>query len=118
MSTRATRVTVLTWDGDVDATNSIEAAANAASPAAITIQALASGANTITKPSSTGVTVTAVTIWPPVGNTAQITLKGVSGDTGILLHLTDPSTIALAAAVTTFDLTAADAIEGVRFFWN
>lgn len=118
MSTRATRVIVLTWDGDVDGTNNIEAAPNAASPAAITVQALSSGANTITVPSSTGVTPVAVTIVPPVGNTQSLTLKGVSGDTGIALHLTDPSTIALAPSVTTFVLTAGAAIQGVRLFWN
>ncbi|MCA1839688.1 MAG: hypothetical protein LC723_05070 [Actinobacteria bacterium] len=118
MSTRATRVTVLTFDGDVDGTNNIEAAPNAASPAAIQVQTLASGANTITVPSSTGITVTAVTIVPPVGNVIALTLKGVTGDTGIPLHLTDPSTVALASGSVNFVLTAASAIQGVRLFWS
>lgn len=118
MAVRATRSVVITWDGDVEGTQTIQAAANAASPGSIEVQALALGANTITVPSSTGVTVTSVTIVPPTGNTVAITLKGVTGDTGINLHLTDPTTIALASGVTSFVLTAASAIQGVRFFWS
>ena len=47
-----------------------------------------------------------------------ITLKGVSGDTGVALHLTDPSTIALASSVTSFVLTTGGAITGVRLIWT
>jgi len=118
MAVRATREVIITWDGDVSATNTLEAAANAASPASVEVKALASGANTITVPSSTGVTVTSVTIVPPTGNTTSITLKGVTGDTGIALHLTDPTTIAIASSVTSFVLTTGAAIQAVRLFWS
>lgn len=118
MAVQATRSTVITYTGDVDGTETIDAAANTASPGAITIQALASGANTITVPTSTGVTVKACTIAPPTGNTTSITLKGVTGDTGVQLHDTDPTTIAIDDSVTSFCLTAGAAIQGVRFYWT
>jgi len=118
MAVQSTRSTVITFTGDVTGTEEIDAAANTASPGSITIQALASGANTITVPSSTGVTVKAVTIVPPTGNTTSLTLKGVTGDTGILLDETDPTTISLDGTVTSFCLTAGAAIQGVRFYWT
>jgi hypothetical protein len=118
MSVSATRSTTITFSGDVTGTETISAATNAVSPGSVTVQTLSSGANTITVPATTGVTVTAVTIVPPTGNTQAITLKGVSGDTGIVLHNTDPSTISLGSTVTTFVLNAAAQITGVRFFWS
>jgi hypothetical protein len=45
-------------------------------------------------------------------------LKGVTGDTGIGLHLTDPSTIALAGSTATFVLTAGNTITGLRLYWS
>lgn len=118
MAAQSTRVTTITFTNDVTGTQTLEAATNAASPASITVQALASGANTITVPSSTGVTVTACTIVPPTGNTTTLTLKGVTGDTGVGLHLTDHTTVSLASATTSFCLTAGAAIQGVRFIWT
>lgn len=115
---QSTRVTTITYTGGVTGTQTVEAATNAASPADLGIQSLSSGFNEITVPSSTGVTVTAVTIIPPTGNTSSITLKGVTGDTGIALHVTDPTTIAIASSVTTIGLTAGAAIQGVRFIWT
>jgi hypothetical protein len=118
MATQSTRSNVITFTGDVTGTQTINAAANVASPGSIQILALASGANTITVPVATGITVTGVTIVPPAGNTVAITLKGVTGDTGILLHETDPSTLAIDNTVTSFVLTAGAAVEGVRLFWT
>lgn len=118
MSVSATRATTITYSGDVTGTETISAAINAASPGAVTIQSLSSGANTITVPSTTGVTVTACTIVPPVGNSVSITLKGISGDTGIRIHNTDPTTVAVDSSVTSFVLTAGSAIAGVRLFWS
>jgi hypothetical protein len=117
MSTASTRETTITFTGDITATLTQEALANAASPAVVELKTLSSGANTITKPAG-GATTVSVTIVPPAGNTTALTLKGVTGDAGIALHLTDPSTIALAAAVTDFCLTAAAGITGVRFIWS
>jgi len=118
MSVSATRSTTITFSGDVSGTETISAATNAASPGSVTVQTLSSGANTITLPATTGVTVVSVTIVPPTGNTTAITLKGVSGDTGIRIHNTDPTTVAFDSSVTTFVLNAGSSITGVRFFWS
>ena len=117
MATAAARSTTLTYTGDVTATQTVSAASNAASPGSVTIHTLASGANTITLPTG-GSTVVCATIVPPTGNTATIVLKGVTGDTGVGLHLTDPSSISMAAANTTFVLTAGATITGLKIFWS
>jgi len=117
MSTASARGTTITYTGDVSATLTHEAATNLASPAVVAFQNLASGPNTVTVVSG-GATAVSVTIIPPAGNVNSITLKGISGDTGISLHLTDPTTIALASSVTSFVLTAGAAITGVRLIWS
>lgn len=118
MSVSATRSTTITFSGDVSGTETLSAATNAASPGSVTVQTLSSGVNTITVPATTGVTVTAVTIVPPTGNSTSITLKGVTGDTGVRIHNTDPTTIAIDSSVTTFCLTAGADISAVRFYWS
>lgn len=118
MAVSAARKVVITLSGDVDGVQGIDAATNATSPGSITVQVLASGFNTISVPTSTGVTVTAVTIVPPSANSTSITLKGVTGDTGIRIHNTDPTTIAIHSGVTAIGLTAGAEIQGVRFFWT
>jgi len=117
MSTVCTRSTTLTYTGDVTATQTVAAAQNLASPGVIELKNLASGANTITVPSG-GAVPTAVTIVPPANNVATILLKALTGDTGVGLHPTDPTTLALANTVTSFVLTAGAAITGVRFIWS
>jgi hypothetical protein len=116
MATTANRTITTSYTGDVVGTEANAAAANAASLGALTIQNLASGFNTITCP--VGATLTGVTIVPPVGNTQTITLKGVTGDTGIALHKTDPTSLGLDSAVTSIGLTAGGTITGIRFFWT
>jgi len=117
MATASARTQTITFTGDVTATQTNAAASNAASPGQVEIKSLASGANTITVPTG-GATCVAVTIIPPAGNVTTITLKGVTGDTGVGLHLTDPTTVGLASSVTTFCLTTGGAITGVRFVWS
>lgn len=117
MSTVSTRVSTITFTGDITATQTVSAAQNLASPGDMDYVNLTTGANTITLPPNT-VTTVAVTIIPPAGNTVALTLKGVAGDTGVPLHLTDPSTIALAAGVTSFVLNAASAVTGLRLIWS
>jgi len=117
MSTVSARTTVITFTGDVTASLTQSSGQNLASPGDIDYVNLASGANTITLPPTT-VTTVAVTIVPPAGNTVALTLKGVAGDSGVGLHLTDPSTVALAASVTSFVLNAASAVTGVRLIWS
>ncbi len=117
MATSAARTTTLTYTGDVVGVQLIAAAANAASPGTMEIKTLASGANTITPPTG-GTSPVAVTVVPPVGNVVTLTLKGVTGDTGIGLHLTDPFTVTLATPTTTFCLTTNAILTGIKFFWT
>lgn len=117
MSATARRSVTITYSGDVDGEQELLAADNASSPAMVELKTLSSGANTITVPGS-GSTPTAVTIVPPTDNTTSITLKGVTGDTGVRIHDTDPTTIALHSGVASFVLTAAAGITGVRLYWS
>lgn len=117
MSVTATRTITIVYTGDVTGTETISAASSAASPGQIEIKTLSSGANTITVPTG-GATVVCCVIVPPTGNTTSITLKGVSGDTGIRIHNTDPTSVAIDSSVTTFVLTTGGTITGVRFYWT
>ena len=103
--------------GDLVANNTYSAAENTVSPGDIDIVSLAAGFNLITPPTG-GKTPKACTIVPPAGNVTTITLKGVTGDTGISLHLTDPSSIALGNPVGTFGLTAGAIIDGIQIIWS
>lgn len=116
MAVNSTRSSSITFTGDTTGTQAVAAAANAASPGAIEVKTLAAGFNSMAVPS--GVTCTAVTIVPPAGNTTSLTLKGVTGDTGLRLHNTDPTTIAIDSSVTAIGLTAASQIVGVRLIWS
>lgn len=117
MAVTSTRRIIIELTGDIEASNSFAAASNSASPGKVDVVTLAIGANTITPPSG-GTTPKSVTIIPPAANTATITLKGISGDTGVVLHLTDPTSIGLNSATTTFVLTASAEIVGVRLVWS
>lgn len=112
MAVNATRQATLVYTGDVAGTQVLDAAANAASPGQMQIIALSSGANTITPPTGTQ----GVVIKPPSGNTVTLTLKGVTGDTGVGLHLTDHSSLGLAG-VTAFCITTNGSVT-LRFFWT
>lgn len=116
MSATAVREITITLSGDVTGVDTLVAATNTTSPASITLHTLASGANTITAP--TGATLQGATIVPPAGNLLSLTLKGVTGDTGVPLHLTDPTSLALPSTSTTFVLTAGGIITGLRIFWT
>lgn|SRR6187431_582165 len=111
------RTITLLFTGPPAGTQTIPALENTAAPNSIEIKTLALGANTITVPTG-GTTVTACTIVPPAGNTEEITLKGVTGDTGFLLHETDPSSISLSSDTESFVLTTSDVITGVRLYWS
>lgn len=58
-------------------------------------------------------------ISPPASNAIALTLKGITGDTGIPLHLTNPQILNFASGVTTFGITSASMLAGpvlVEFF--
>lgn len=117
MATTATRSVIITYTGDSTGTLNLSAASNAASPGSQEIKTLASGVNTITLPTG-GSTVVSCTITPPSGNSTSITLKGVTGDTGVRIHNTDPTTITFHSTVTDFVLTTGAQITGCRFVWT
>lgn len=117
MASNAQRVITITYSGDVIGTETLTAAANASTPASITIHTLAPGDNTITVPTG-GSTVKGATIVPPAGNAQAITLKGVGADTGIPISKLDPTSIAFETAPANFVLNAGGAITGLRVFWT
>jgi hypothetical protein len=114
MAITGKRITVVSYSGDLDFTEQFPAADNAASPGVIDLVNLANGFNSVAVKTA----AKALTIVPPSGNATSITLKGVTGDTGIRIHNTDPTTIAIDSSVTTIGLTAGGAITGVRFIWT
>lgn len=118
MSTTSNRNVQVQFSGDNTAEIIQSALANTVSPGMSVIQSLASGANTITAPVVSGLVITGLTIIPPAGNTSLITLKGITGDTGVPLHLTDPTSIALDTTFVSLVLNAAAAIVGVRLVWS
>ncbi len=118
MAVTATRQLVLTYTGDVTASETLNAASNAVSPGSVTLHSLAAGDNTITVPTSAGVTVKGATIVPPSGNAQTITLKGVGGDTGVALSKVDPTSIAFETAPANFILNAGGIIAALRIFWT
>ena len=117
MAVNAARTTTITFTGDVQAQQTVAAAANAASPGQIDVVTLTTGANTITAPTG-GTTPKCLTIIPPTGNVATLTLKGLTGDTGVPLHLTDPSSIALAGSFASLVITAGATVTGLRLIWS
>jgi len=117
MPTTSTRIISIGYTGDVTATETLNAASNTVSPGTFEIKTLASGANTITPPTG-GSTPIACTVVPPAGNVVTLTLKGLTGDTGIGLHLTEPFTVSLATGTTTFVLTTSATLTGIRLYWT
>lgn len=116
MSVTSKRSISHTFTGDETASWVNEASDNASSPGMIQVFSLVNGPNTITVPTG-GTVPVAVTILKPSGNTTSIVLKGVSGDTGVRLHNTDPDTISIDPSVATFVLTVGAALTGVRLVW-
>jgi hypothetical protein len=72
---------------------------------------LSSGANTITVPTGT----TLICVIPPSDNTATITVKGVSGDTGYAISPTKPTV--LAASGSSLVLTCSAAIAAAKILF-
>ncbi len=118
MSITSSRNIQLQFSGDITLGIIQSALNNAVSPGMEVVQTLAIGANTITAPVVSGLVVTALTIIPPAGNTALITLKGIAGDTGVALHKTDPTVIAVDTTFVSLVLNAASAVVGVRLIWS
>ena len=118
MAVTSSRSISVQFSGDVTEGLIQSALDNITSPGMNVIQTLVSGDNTITAPVVSGIVVTGLTIIPPSGNSNLMTLKGIIGDTGISLHLTDPTSIALAPAFTSLVINAAGTTIGVRLIWS
>ena len=117
MASASARSVTLTSTGDYAFNQVFSAAANANSPSQSDLVSWASGFNLITPPAG-GSAPKALTIIPPAGNAVTLTLKGVTGDTGVLLHPTDPTTIALGSTSATFGITTSNVLAGVRLIWT
>lgn len=116
MSTTSNRQVSVTFTEDLNITLAFDATENTDSPGVVQLYDLTSGANTITLPPATPVSATII---PPSDNTETITLKGVSGDTGIQLHPTDPTVLTFDpdSLPASFVLTVGDDISGLRIVW-
>lgn len=118
MSVTSSRTLQIQFSGDITEQVIQSALDNNASPGMSVLQTLALGANTITAPVVSGFLATGLTIIPPAGNLIQMTLKGLTGDTGIPLHLTDPTSLSLGTTFVSLVLNAAASIVGVRLIWS
>jgi len=87
---------------------------NLSSGGAVTELTSLNGANTITVP---GTAYIGCIIEPPAGNTGAITLKGVAGDTGFPLHLTQPSVLTFPAGTASFVLNIVGAGLAFEISW-
>lgn len=121
MAFTSNRSVIANWVNGAGTTvaNTIAAAANLTAPGQEEIRTISIGNATITPPNVVGFVPTACTIVPPTGYAGTITLKGIAGDTGILLHPTDPTSIGIGNAANTFVLTIAVAnCIGLRLIWT
>ncbi len=118
MAVTSTRQSIIVFTGDVSGTEIAQAANNVASFGMVQVVALSTGANTITVPVAVGFVATAVTIVPDPANTSVLTLKGVTGDTGVKIHMTDPSIVALDPGQATFVLNIVLGTVNVRLIWS
>jgi len=100
------------FTGDFGLQSIASALENTNSPGAIVDYALSTGNNTITPPAQS----TGATLLFPTSNAVLVTLKGVNGDTGIVLHPTDPTRIGLNSTAA-FVLSAASSVS-IKIIWS
>ena len=75
---------------------------------------LSSGANTITVPT----TANGVVIVPPTNNAQTLTLKGVTGDTGVAISKINPTLLPFdTSPPANFCLTAGGTVTNCEFQW-
>lgn len=92
---------------------------NSNSPAVVQAINLISGANTINATNCPALAnAGGLILIPPTNNTQSITLKGASGDTGIVLSKVAPTTLTFdVTPPTSFVLTTGGGITGMKFAW-
>lgn len=106
MSKQATATISVNVTGDGLNFTDTDSPTNASSGVAPTSATLAAGFNAIPVPSG----VTRVKIKPPPSSAVALTLKGVTGDTGIPISPAEPSYLSLPTGATTFGITAGGAV--------
>lgn len=92
---------------------------NPFSPAVVQAISLISGANTISATNCPAIaTAAGIFILPPPANGTTITLKGVSGDTGIAISPTAPTMLSLTnPPLSSFVLTTNSTITNLFLVW-
>lgn len=118
MSVTANRSVRLQFTGDVTWSEDFTASVNSVANAQSEVKSLSAGFNAFTIPTGGSSVPSAVTVVPATTNTIGMILKGVTGDTGIGLHINSPSCIALATTATTFGITAATTGAIVRLIYS
>lgn len=111
-STSSVRIGI-NFQGDIEYDQQFNTASNTSSPAMNEIGALTTGNNTISVPTG----ATGVTIIPPNSNAIVLTLKGVNGDTGIVLSLVNPFYLSLGTSITSFVINVSANVT-LRFIWS
>lgn len=118
MAVTSTGTVTILWSSDINANYPFALAENTTSAAAISNLTLTTGANTITLPTGVG-TIKNALIIPPTGNSQTLTLKGVTGDTGVPLSPTAPTLLSFPASPSaTFCITAGGAVTGLKIWWS
>src|SRR6266446_2178447 len=110
-------VTLASTDESMNESKGVHFANNTTSIAQSDVVDLANGFNAITVPVSTGLTVKGVILQPPPTNAIALTLKGVTGDTGIALSKLNPTVLAFETAPATIGITTGAALTGFRIYW-
>lgn len=92
-----------TFESTIELTNSVDQSSSVL---------LTSGYNQISVPTGASGCI----IQPPFNNVVPITLKGATGDTGILLHPTNPHIQSLGVGALVLGITAASSLSGTTEF--
>lgn len=118
MAVTSNRTILIEFSGDFSSEIIQAALQNDNSPGDVYVVTLIAGPNNVFPPSVPGLVVNALTIIPPAGNIEIMILKGVAGDTGIILHPTDPTTISLDPGFAGLVIDAGGQIDNVRYIWS
>ena len=113
MSVTSNRSVVINWTSDVEYTQEFPAAVSPLGSGVMQLVTVTT-ALTVTVPTN----AVGVMIIPPVSNTTALTIKGIAGDTGIGIHLTDPTSLGLSTTQTTIILAAATTTSNVRLIFS
>jgi hypothetical protein len=100
----------VTLTGDLGFDGSFAITQNINSPGTTEVLDLTTGNNTITIPSPGTSACIGVLVIPPSGSTVVLTLKGVNGDTGFVIHPKNPSYIGVGSEVSSIVINASGAV--------